>query len=816
MNAAKLVKLFDELYNAQTETQLEEVLACYPELQAPNNWRPYGQNESNYGVVENQQASPIPALVEKLINSIDAILMQRCIEEGIDPRSAAAPRSMEEAIQRFFPKAKSWDLPSFRKGQAENIQVIADGPRGDTSLVIYDNGEGQHPMDFENTFLSLLRGNKNEIHFVQGKYNMGGAGAIAFCGKKRHQLIGSKRFDGTGNFGFTLLRRHPLSTVERGSKKNTWYEYLVIDGKVPSFPITELDLGLYKRKFKTGTVIKLYSYDLPSGARSVISRDLNQSINEYLFSPALPLYTIDQEWRYPKDRNLQRELYGLKRRLEEDGGRYVAEFFSDDLVEKEMGRIKVTCYVFRPKIEDKSAKESKESIQREFFKNNMAVLFSVHGQVHGHYTSELITRSLKYPLLKDYLLIYVDCTDVKLEFRNELFMASRDRLKDGEESRALRHKLTEVLARGRLKEIYKERKSSITVESKDTEDLLKNFTRNLPLQSDLVRLLGQTFKLQDRRSGGATDKKDTANKDHKKEKREEPVFIPQRFPSLFKLQQRENGGIPLVKVPLGGERTIKFSTDVEDQYFDRVSEPGELKIAVLGLERNTAGGGTRPGFPTRPVELLNVVKSSPHKGTIRVSINPTEEVKVGDAVKLRAELTGAGTIFEEVFLVKITDPEKKQEKKDEGKDEPDNTLGLPKLALIYKDEGKGEITWAQLEEQGIDMDHGVVMHPLVEGDVLTTIYVNMDSTVLLNHRSKLSTAEAISVAERRYISAVYFHTLFLYMITRNRKYEIIRHRDSEQTEEPVDLTEYLKDLFQSYYAEFLLNFEVQELVAALE
>jgi hypothetical protein len=54
------------------------------------------------------------------------------------------------------------------------------------------------------------------------------------------------------------------------------------------------------------------------------------------------------------------------------------------------------------------------------------------------------------------------------------------------------------------------------------------------------------------------------------------------------------------------------------------------------------------------------------------------------------------------------------------------------------------------------------------------------------------------------------------MITRNRKYEIIRHRDGEETEEPVDLTEYLKDLFQSYYAEFLLNFEVQELVAALE
>lgn len=809
-----LQKLFGELYSAQTEAELDAVLARYPELHAPENWRPYGQNESNYGVVENQQASPIPALVEKLINAIDAILMRRCLEEGIDPRSAAAPRSMEEAIQRFFPKAKSWDLPTFRKEQAENIQVIADGPRGDTSLVIYDNGEGQHPEEFEDTFLSLLRGNKNEIHFVQGKYNMGGAGAIAFCGKQRYQLIGSKRFDGTGNFGFTLLRRHPLTTTERASKKNTWYEYLVIDGKIPSFPITEMDLGLHNRKFRTGTVIKLYSYDLPSGARSVISRDLNQSLNEYLFSPALPLYTIDKPERYPKDRNLQRELYGLKRRLEEDGSKYVAEFFSEDLADREMGRIKVTCYVFRPKIEGKSARESKESIQREFFKNNMAVLFSVHGQVHGHYTSEFITRSLKFPLLKDYLLIHVDCTDVKLEFRNELFMASRDRLKDGEESRALRRKLAEVLINGRLKEIYKERRSSITVESKDTEDLLKNFTRNLPLQSDLVRLLGQTFKLQDRRNGGAPDKKDRERK--KREKGEDPVFHPQRFPSFFKIQSKKDGGISVVKVPLGGERTIKFSTDVEDQYFDRVSEPGELKITILDIEPNQANGGTKPGLPKQPIELLNVVKSSPHKGTIRVTVNPSNEVKVGDALKMRAELTGAGTTFEEIFMIKITDPEKKQQKKDEGKDEPDNTLGLPKLALVYKDEAKGEVTWAQLEDQGIDIDHSVVMHPLVEGDVLATIYVNMDSTVLLNYRSKLSTEEQISVAERRYISAVYFHTLFLYMITRTRKYEVVRRRDDEQPDEPVDLTEYLKDLFQSYYAEFLLNFEVQELITALE
>src|SRR5690554_772311 len=124
-----------------------------------------------------------------------------------------------------------------------------------TSLTIYDNGEGQHPDKFESTFLSLLRGNKNDIHYVQGKYNMGGSGAIVFCGKKGYQLVASKRYDGTGNFGFTLIREHPLTKKEQETKKNTWYEYLVIDGKIPEFETHGMDLKLHNRRFETGTII---------------------------------------------------------------------------------------------------------------------------------------------------------------------------------------------------------------------------------------------------------------------------------------------------------------------------------------------------------------------------------------------------------------------------------------------------------------------------------------------------------------------------------------------------------------------------------
>ena len=166
---AQLKNLFLALFEAPKEDNVDEVIKSHEGI----NWFPLGGDENYYGVIENQQSSPIPALIEKITNSIDATLMKRAYELGIDPKSSDAPKSIEEAVEKFFPTSNSWDLTSFRRQQAEEIQIIADGPTNETSVIIYDNGEGQHPDKFENTFLSLLRGNKNEIHFVQGKVQYG-------------------------------------------------------------------------------------------------------------------------------------------------------------------------------------------------------------------------------------------------------------------------------------------------------------------------------------------------------------------------------------------------------------------------------------------------------------------------------------------------------------------------------------------------------------------------------------------------------------------------------------------------------------------
>lgn len=806
--------MFAELFNAKSESEVDSVLNKNAKiLQVSLDWFPLGGNESNFGVIENQQSNPIAAIVEKLTNSIDAILMRRCHEEGIDPRGPNAPRSVEEAVETFFPARKNWDLSQIRNQQAENIQIIGDSrpnQTSDTSLIIYDNGEGQHPEDFEDTFLSLLRGNKNEIHFVQGKYNMGGSGAIVFCGKQRYQLIASKRHDGSGLFGFTMIRKHRLTRSEANTKKNTWYEYLKIDGEIPAFPIDELDLKLHNRCFRTGTVIKLYSYDL-KGNRHV-RRDLGRSLNEFLYAPALPIYTVETEERYPKDRALTGVIFGLKRRLQ-DSTDYVEETLSETYIDRQIGRMNVTVHVFQARAKGRTAKATRKTIQDEFFKNNMAVLFSVNGQVHGHYTSEFITRSLKFNLLKDHLLIHVDCTDMNLDFRNELFMASRDRLKQGEESSTLRRVLADNLKGGQLQEIYKRRKDMISVDAEEDDDLLRSFAENLPISNELRGLLSQTFKLdqEDKPPKQSRSRRTNSTKLQDKE-----LFNFKRFPSFFKLDTKANkNGRPLISIPANGSKTIKFSTDVENQYFDRSEDPGDMKIAVMSYMPNDNTGGDQKGSVNDIRDVLSVTRRSPNEGSIRVVLKPTEELQVGDEIEIQVDLTSPGKDFTERFWVKISEP---SPTKQHNVNKPgDEKIGLPKHVLVYQQASQDSnfMTWEQLDEQGIEMDWDTVMHPHLDNDILDTIYINMDCRVLKKYKSSIRnlTTEQSQVADRRYISSVYFHTLFLYVINRQRCYEISRSQGDQRDD--VELEDYLKDVFSSHYAAFLLNFGIGELVNAL-
>jgi len=81
MNSEAVCIFFKDLYEASTESKVNDIINKDTFLFGKTiSWYPLDGNESNFGVIENQQSSPIAALIEKITNAIDAILMRKCFE----------------------------------------------------------------------------------------------------------------------------------------------------------------------------------------------------------------------------------------------------------------------------------------------------------------------------------------------------------------------------------------------------------------------------------------------------------------------------------------------------------------------------------------------------------------------------------------------------------------------------------------------------------------------------------------------------------------------------------------------------------------
>jgi hypothetical protein len=271
------------LMQADTEVAVIEALQRAGYWTNAAAWRYYGDSESNFSTIFNQASRSDAALVEKIVNAVDARLIDECLTKGIDPEGPQAPQSMRDAVRQFFGArggVKQWSEQQ-RTHAAQQITLAATGykpQQGNPCFTIADAGEGQTPDRMPATFLSLPRdkSNKMRIPFVQGNFNMGGSGVLRFCGKDHLQLIVTRRnpahltsANGADRaWGFTVVRR------EDSGPKGTTFTYLAPlscddrprRGEVLRFSAAELPLfpegrRAYVRTATHGTLIKLYEYD---------------------------------------------------------------------------------------------------------------------------------------------------------------------------------------------------------------------------------------------------------------------------------------------------------------------------------------------------------------------------------------------------------------------------------------------------------------------------------------------------------------------------------------------------------------------------
>ena len=140
-----------------------------------------------------------------MTNAVDARIVNECRLNGYDPEALDGPTSPQRAVAKFIEGRQGHELDvggdvwnwtqTERSVQASKISVaVSNAGEGTVATVsIADEGEGQTPSDFPNTLCSLNRSNKDRIPFAQGRFNMGGTGALRFCGKHHLQLVVSRR-----------------------------------------------------------------------------------------------------------------------------------------------------------------------------------------------------------------------------------------------------------------------------------------------------------------------------------------------------------------------------------------------------------------------------------------------------------------------------------------------------------------------------------------------------------------------------------------------------------------------------------------------
>ena len=759
MTNGQIRDLCNALLHAETENDVITVLKDAGYWDKPELWRHYGDLENNWGTSGNQQSFAEAALAEKIVNSVDARLINECLMRGIDPKDREkAPKSIAEAIARFFEEPgkkqtsgllENWGDDRIRK-VAQGITLTATGTRPTLNLTIADIGEGQTPRRLPTTILSLSRSNKNYIPFVQGQFNQGGTGALRFCGTRNLQFVISRRNpallgtdpdDADKQWGFTIVRRERDSEATDG-RKNSVYTFLAPvgvgkqhearHGEVLSFsaatmPIFPDDDSPYGREAAFGTAIKLYEYQYIGEksniirGKQVILRRLDLLLPEVGLPVRLHEFRQNAAGKILPKASRETTLVGLRRRLVDNEN--VEEGFPISLNFSPKGeKLIADIYVFKPEGserddegEEDDGKEKKKLGGIKSYRKREGVVFVRNGQTQGSLPRDYFKReTLKLKPLAEDMLVFVDCDNMHPDVREDLFMPSRDRLANN----AFKDELVDALDQAlkgdeTLKKLRNKRQQErVNEQMKDDrplDDVLQNLIKSSPNLTQLLQL-GQRISAPFNTITVTSDPVDN--------------FKGELYPTFFKVKNIDYGEVWKRNAPINQRMRFTFETDARNDYFLRRIERGNFSLVYL----DKAG---------KEIDC-SYVGPNLKSGIAVVTANLPEDCAVGDVIKFIARTEDSNRSFENIIEATVK-PEvthtggggggRKPPSDKPGTDrEAPRQLSRPKIERVFRED------W---EKQSPPFDEFTAMRAEVVGydDDENEIYefkINMDNTPLLN------------------------------------------------------------------------------------
>lgn len=551
-------------------------------------WKPYGGRELNAPQIEGQMKSSSNALVEKLTNSIDALLMRRCYEvEGVAPESGneKLPKTLSEAIEKYFGAEEEINRKRSEWAK-QHLAVFAEGDKKKPTITIIDRGEGQFPNRIQDTIVGLSENIKEKINFVFGKYHQGGSAAIRFCGStsKCYQLVLSRRAesivdkDRDNRWGFTLVRRNYKNRI-------AYYEYCTdIDGATFSFPYyNPIKLDGAEIDFIDGCLIRLYDYYLENPSNITYGRNsLTLDIDQKLQKSPLPIFLHELRAGYRGD--TEYTIAGLLRRLEGN-----KEIINDDITLPaglgEIGTRNIRCIRLKH-INDVKGVESYK-LQRE------KIFYVENGLALGYETDTFVKSICQLPALAPYLHCYIDMSDIRVDLAN-IFHSGREELARTEDYQILKDRLKKFFENEIFEKWNKEYEDkSLASANEDNKELDKLIEKAIVDDPELKELLGIGEEI-----------KIPKGKEPEKEE-----YVGEEFPKKF-----EYLGVQPKEVNRSSYALVSFRTEAKDNLLTRKKDRFQIQWS--------------------PSQVFDVVLRGMKKGVISLRIDCRESAKTGAEDKM--------------------------------------------------------------------------------------------------------------------------------------------------------------------------------------
>lgn len=715
-----------DLVKAASEEEVTSIIKQSEILSDERNWATYGNIDNNVGTFLSQQSSPVAALTEKIVNSVDAVLLAECRKRGINPEGAKAPRSMQEAVEQFF-SIKDGDYTEVAKKRrreiASNIILFADGDKKKPNITIIDKGEGQNPKEFENTFLSLHKRNKIKIPFVQGKFNMGGTGALPFCGRLHYQLILSRRHSDflTSSqkdfWGYTLVRYRE----GKGFEKSGVFEFCTDDhGHILMFESEGLEILPDSQKMDYGTLIKLYEYRL--NKPSSILRDLYKDLNRSLYNPAIP-FLIYEGRDFGIVHGRDTPVLGNKWRIRIDERDKVEQFLNIEAVLGEFGLCNIEVVVLK---ED----APKENITNQ----NEAIFFTVNGQTHATLGRSFLKSSSKVGLdyLADSLGIFIELSNISSGVRDHAFMGSRDRMRDDEIKKDVEEDLAEVLRKHEgLRKLNLIRREKAQSNNPKDEEFIKKVLEKLVKANDtLAEILGIGIDIPHVNRGEIV----------------EDDYVGKRFPTFLKIYKHNDDKKYIKEIPINSFGIIRLETDAENDYLIREVDKGELLVSPAEIRKSS--------YLYNGIITLKLI---PQKDWKKNEIKHCEIILTrpyDEQLKVEFDIHFTNEINTETRTTTSLRPPKMK------------GLNLPHPNRVYKDRKETENckTWDEMNPPWSEEDVAEVRTITLDNQKKCyDVYINMDSNDLHSflRRKKLNQHKQDNV-KKLYETSILLYSLVMY------------------------------------------------------